>query len=327
MNPYTASALITGGATLGASGINAGLGFLASSLQHDRNKELMELENKYNLMQWHRENEYNLPVNQVQRLKAAGLNPALMYGNGVDGLTAASGNGVSGQSAGMPNLGQIDPLSAAQIERLNAESESIRAQTERENQKQPMLLQNLVASFDKVKNEVENVKETLNTIKLDNEKRDFENNVLSASVDYYISLNRNNALLTEFQAHSYYEGFYANIGLLKSQKSYYDSMSKLNDEQAKQVAFMLSMSKYLWNIEKKYVKANIHNDYIQRFYEARNIRQMNEWWNENKSADWWIGHINEALHNLMNGATSAMMMRGKSSTARGVYGTGFNIAH
>lgn len=130
MNPYTASALITGGASLGASGINAGLGFLASSLQHDRNKELMELENKYNLMQWHRENEYNLPVNQVQRLKAAGLNPALMYGNGVDGLTAASGNGVSGQSAGMPNLGQIDPLTAAQIANINAQTRKTEADTD-----------------------------------------------------------------------------------------------------------------------------------------------------------------------------------------------------
>lgn len=130
MNPYTASALITGGASLGASGINAGLGLLSSSLQHDRNKELMELENKYNLMQWHRENEYNLPVNQVQRLKAAGLNPALMYGNGADGLTAASGNGVSGQSAGMPDLGQIDPLTAAKIANINAETRKTEADTD-----------------------------------------------------------------------------------------------------------------------------------------------------------------------------------------------------
>lgn len=130
MNPYTASALITGGASLGASGINAGLGLLSSSLQHDRNKELMELENKYNLMQWHRENEYNLPVNQVQRLKAAGLNPALMYGNGADGLTAASGNGVSGQSAGMPDLGQVDPLTAAKIANINAETRKTEADTD-----------------------------------------------------------------------------------------------------------------------------------------------------------------------------------------------------
>lgn len=130
MDPYTASALITGGASLGASGINAGLGLLSSSLQHDRNKELMELENKYNLMQWHRENEYNLPVNQVQRLKAAGLNPALMYGNGADGLTAASGNGVSGQSAGMPDLGQVDPLTAAKIANINAETRKTEADTD-----------------------------------------------------------------------------------------------------------------------------------------------------------------------------------------------------
>lgn len=34
-----------------------------------------------NLENWHRQNEYNSPVAEVERLKAAGLNPALAYGS------------------------------------------------------------------------------------------------------------------------------------------------------------------------------------------------------------------------------------------------------
>lgn len=39
------------------------------------------------LEQWHRANEYNLPTNQMARLRDAGLNPRLVYGSG-----SAAGN-------------------------------------------------------------------------------------------------------------------------------------------------------------------------------------------------------------------------------------------
>lgn len=44
------------------------------------NREMVRVQNAENLAQWKRENAYNHPVNQVQRLKAAGLNPGLLYG-------------------------------------------------------------------------------------------------------------------------------------------------------------------------------------------------------------------------------------------------------
>lgn len=46
---------------------------------------------------WNMQNEYNLPSNQMARLKAAGLNPNLVYGNGAD-ATAGSISTPSPQS-------------------------------------------------------------------------------------------------------------------------------------------------------------------------------------------------------------------------------------
>lgn len=61
-----------------------------NSLNRAYNKELAAYQNRMNVAQWQRENEYNSPENQMKRLQAAGLNPDLMYQNGASGLTAAS---------------------------------------------------------------------------------------------------------------------------------------------------------------------------------------------------------------------------------------------
>lgn len=59
----------------------------------ETNKANMELA-KYNWQQqidmWNRQNEYNSPISQMTRLKDAGLNPNLVYGNGVTGNTSGS---------------------------------------------------------------------------------------------------------------------------------------------------------------------------------------------------------------------------------------------
>ena len=48
-----------------------------AQLGRDWSEEMMGQANQWNLDQWNRENEYNLPVNQKARLLAAGINPAL----------------------------------------------------------------------------------------------------------------------------------------------------------------------------------------------------------------------------------------------------------
>lgn len=71
-------------------------------LAFQQNKELAALQNEYNIAQWQRENEYNLPKNQMSRLKGAGLNPDLMYGNGISGLTSATSPSMSAGSPMTP---------------------------------------------------------------------------------------------------------------------------------------------------------------------------------------------------------------------------------
>lgn len=53
------------------------------------NEQAAEKEYQRNLEQWNRENDYNSPVKQMERLSEAGLNPNLIYGS-TDGGSAAS---------------------------------------------------------------------------------------------------------------------------------------------------------------------------------------------------------------------------------------------
>ena len=68
MDPIIAAAAISAGANL--------LGGALDSFSSGRsNRKLAAYQNQWNLEQWHRENEYNSPKNQVARLRDAGINP------------------------------------------------------------------------------------------------------------------------------------------------------------------------------------------------------------------------------------------------------------
>lgn len=52
------------------------------------NRELAEYAYSKDLEMWKRQNEYNLPKNQMKRFEEGGLNPHLMYGQGTPGNAA-----------------------------------------------------------------------------------------------------------------------------------------------------------------------------------------------------------------------------------------------
>lgn len=58
--------------------------------------------NTWSLEQWQRETEYNTPYNQMQRLRDAGINPSLVYGNG----------GLINEAASSPavNMANVDAM-------------------------------------------------------------------------------------------------------------------------------------------------------------------------------------------------------------------------
>lgn len=72
------------------SGIEAASSMAGLKKQHEYNKEMAALQNQYNIDMWNRQNEYNSPVQQMNRLKEAGLNPNLMYGQGTVGNASSA---------------------------------------------------------------------------------------------------------------------------------------------------------------------------------------------------------------------------------------------
>lgn len=86
---------------IGAALLGGGIQFLNSllsrrqaqknvELTHKQNLELADYQHSRDVDMWNRMNEYNHPMNQMARLKDAGLNPKLVYGTGsVTGNTAS----------------------------------------------------------------------------------------------------------------------------------------------------------------------------------------------------------------------------------------------
>ncbi|WGL31398.1 DNA pilot protein [Dipodfec virus UOA04_Rod_1021] len=84
-----------GGALIGSNSSSN-----AVKQQNAGNMELAKYAYQQNLEQWNRENEYNTPANQIARLRAAGLNPNLMYGD-----SSAGGVSASSPNFNAPTLG------------------------------------------------------------------------------------------------------------------------------------------------------------------------------------------------------------------------------
>lgn len=100
----------------------------AEEAEKDRKfQELMaQRANDWSIQQWNRENAYNDPTAQMERLKRAGLNPNLVFSNGSLNNSAAPSPSVqmaSGSSAaGSQRPYILDPLTAAQVANINADT-------------------------------------------------------------------------------------------------------------------------------------------------------------------------------------------------------------
>jgi len=153
------------------SGVGSLLGGLGSSAMNnkavkDTNKANMEIakyqaqwqqqenEKAYqrSLNMWNLQNEYNSPTQQMARIRAAGLNPNLVYGNGVTGNSSGSTPQYESAKFNAPtmqayrgwNLGISDAISQflayrtakAQVDNMEAQNGLIRQQTATEATKQ-----------------------------------------------------------------------------------------------------------------------------------------------------------------------------------------------
>lgn len=101
-----------------------GANIVSTAMTNQANERMQQQQNAWNLEQWNRNNEYNSPAAQLQRMKAAGLNPDLMYGQNASG---AAGNSASPATGTNPIPKQpffLDPTMSAQIRALNAKAYS-----------------------------------------------------------------------------------------------------------------------------------------------------------------------------------------------------------
>lgn len=93
---------VVGGIINAISGAKANQTNLQIAREYNQTqKDIAEYQAQYNERMWNMQNEYNTPSAQMERYKAAGLNPNLIYGQGTPG------NAQSAPSA--PDIKQIAP--------------------------------------------------------------------------------------------------------------------------------------------------------------------------------------------------------------------------
>jgi hypothetical protein len=144
---------------IGLGAASSALGMIGQNArakkQHERQKELMDLQNQQqerlnkqgHQMQYDMWKKTSYP-GQMEMMKEAGLNPALMYGmSGGGGVTTGSqggGSAASGSSHAPMDIGASlqAGLMSAQIEKLLAEKDKIKTETTTESGK----MENMLAS-------------------------------------------------------------------------------------------------------------------------------------------------------------------------------------
>lgn len=84
--------------------------------QLDFNREMSQQSHDWNVEFWNMQNEYNTPINTMNRLKAAGLNPNLVYGSGSATTPAGAISAARTSSAPSAPHAQAPSLSAPRID-------------------------------------------------------------------------------------------------------------------------------------------------------------------------------------------------------------------
>ena len=124
--------LATGGLSLIGSAINSASQRKAVQQTNAANMELAKYQNEQNLAQWERENEYNKPVNALNRLREAGVNPALINGSTVDAGTAGTMRYVRPTMQPQPGI-DLGLDKAAQYALIDSEIALNKAKARKEN--------------------------------------------------------------------------------------------------------------------------------------------------------------------------------------------------
>lgn len=201
---------LTGGVGGLISGAIGGLGSLfgigsrkekkareAEEREHQRQLEYMGLQAKYNKEQAKYSTElskemwdYTNYENQIKHLEAAGLNPALLYGQSGGGGSAAGGGTAAG--VGLPSSTGVGM--AIQWETMEANKELAKAQAAKTNAEAAKLMttdtENVKSDTDKKRQEIEESKKRIDMLKSQIHKTNEESKIIEFN-NYLNDLKKN----------------------------------------------------------------------------------------------------------------------------------------
>lgn len=178
------------------AGIGGAFNSIFQGRQNRKNREFQERENQINRQfavdMWNKQNEYNLPTNQMQRLRDAGINPHLAYSSGQPMNTSnapATPSGVGSLPQGIApqmNIGEIFNalMTKAQIKQMEAqtektlaEKEEVEARTEgigKDNQVKDIELthkeREILANIGVTEGQIQEISSRLETAKINDDK-------------------------------------------------------------------------------------------------------------------------------------------------------------
>lgn len=108
-----AAPLLLAGIQAGASALNTASTAINNAKARRHTEKMFNWQRDAALTDWRMQADYNSPAAQMQRLREAGLNPNLVYGNGADATMSAPPRSSSPQSWN-PEAPQLDATSAIQ---------------------------------------------------------------------------------------------------------------------------------------------------------------------------------------------------------------------
>jgi DNA-binding ferritin-like protein (Dps family) len=222
------------------------------NIQRDEWYRQLQAQHEMQMSQFYSQAEYNSPSNQVQRLKAAGMNPsAVLGGQGSSGLvSAATGNVASAPSPAPPSGGSVSGSAASAPSPIPMQSPQVL-------QNIGSLLRDLAAAGKEsalTQPMVELLGQQVISQDLQNQWQAMENDVMSKVKDTKVHqafADLKNSFADYVVKSALYENYSADTLLKSAEKALKVAQKNLTNEQYEEVAFRVAHQFQTWQADMK----------------------------------------------------------------------------